>query len=1304
MTTTNMANKIDIEENKIDLEKINKYNQYNMANKMELKKIDFEKSSTNNEKINMASEKQFKTFSTNNINKMELNSGKKKIDFKKLKVNPTITSNTKMTSQTTINKIENKIDFEKSSTSQLKMTMDNQNKKIEKKIDFENQSTSQLKMTMNKNCKKMTNFGEDFYYNIVCREKAIELKKVDKYTSPCHWAMNTREEGEFTIKYDKEAKGAKTYTSYGNMTYKKLVKIAWKCNNHLFEILHTNQPRKMYFDIDKRYESEEDNMIVFKLINKLVKRTIDIDMTKEDVAVCYGEGIKNNYKKVSWHIVVNGYFFKDLPEQQKFMNYLQYVITLEEEYEPLRNGVMDFNVYKQSQAFKLPYQSKAFGNIIQEPYNEDHTLQDFLLTNYDNEDYYDVSKFEEVNIKKKKVKGANGKMISLDFNEATIIQSYVNHIGKDYKMGNVRGQKKDGLSYYLNSIVNNRGSCRCGQSCGKVVKRVVGYCVSNITKNSEEGFELYSNWINYTNEMSKEKEREEFMKNSTTKGYGWKMLYNLASIYNKNMSKNDSIYDTLFNDTPSYDCETKTINSRYIECEEFSMKQIVNDYDIINIKSPMGTGKSYSLKQIFKRYKSIVYFSCKRAFATSMEADFKEFGFTNYIDIQNKSDIIDCDKIICSVESIHYCRDKYDLVIIDESESICDNMTGQMFKKNKPIEGATSIYNMIKDSRKVMIMDAYLSTRSFDMIKDIYKEDIVDKRCYYLKNDFKYEQRNLIEVDSKGRFVDMIVDKVKNGKRVAVVCGSKKLNEEIVKELLKIISKDELKRYDNRNKLNLDINVNEEWATCKALLYTPTITAGISYDNKANLFDNLFIYCVNKGSCHFRDTIQAHKRVRDFTSKDVVIMINDKFRGHNLDIMPLTKEGVIEIEDKYKAQLFGSETKTLKTMDKLDWIYNINIHNLLEFNISSVLLKGFAMKYLTCENIIKTESHTDLETLEIEDEEWKWDDIEDIRNSEKEDIEERLNDKSGSAEIVNDEEYKQFIKFNLKHSHIKPECMGAGIEYFNEFYYLAQQRSKASEVRNFKRMLFEIKYDFNKFNEWKSYIKQETNMPIEYYDMKVKRYEHLMKFFNKLGFIKGDSIDIDNEFSGKDFEKLIEDYENIDVKALNTMLTDGYIRITKKDTFSTLNTKQIKGIFNQLLKDEFNMEVSSKGLKYVKGEDGKRKKLTIMGVSNATQSINKKKDSEEEIKAKEMYNKKWSNNKYNPFNFFTTNTTENEDEEQVYDISEWCEDSDNEEMNEELDCDFNDSEDISEEEVIEPPSPEPKKKRIIIKKKVATNS
>tara|TARA_R110002153_G_scaffold274315_1_gene448467 strand:+ start:7692 stop:11483 length:3792 start_codon:yes stop_codon:yes gene_type:complete len=1235
MSTINST--IFIEEDKIDIKNIKNNNQLN-SNK---KKIDLDNISTNKEQLKMNSEKQFKPISTNNNkNKMELNS-------------------------------------------------------IKKKIDFENISTNKEQITMNKNCKTMKNFNEDFYYNIVAREKAIELKKTNQYTSPCHWAMDNREEGEFTIKYDKEAQGAKTYTSYGNLTYKKLERISWKTNNHLFEIINKTQPRKMYFDIDKRFESEEDNMIVFKLINKLVKRTIEIDMKKADVAVCFGEGLKNNYKKVSWHIIVNGLFFKNLEDQQKFMNYLQYVITLEEEYEPLRNGVMDFNVYKQSQAFKLPYQSKAFGNIIQEPYNEDHTLKDFLLTNYNEEDYYDVSKFEEVNITKKKVRGANGKMITLDFNEATIIQSYKNSFSKDFHLGNVEGEKKDGLSYYLNSIPNN-------SKVPKFVFNTIGYCISNITKNSEEGLTLWAKWTCGFKQVKESDLREMYEKHSTTNGYGWKMLYNLASIHNKNMTKNESIYSTLFNDTPSYECETNTINSRYIECEQFNMREIVRDYDIINIKSPMGTGKSYSLKQIFKKYKSIVYFSCKRAFATSMEADFKEFGFKNYIDIENKTNIIDYEKIICSVESIHYCRDKYDLVIIDESESICDNMTGQMFKKNKPIEGATNIYDMIKNSNKVMVMDAYLSSRSFDMIKDIYKEDITNKKCYYLKNDFKYSKRNLIEVDSKGRFVDMIVDKVKNNKRVVVVCGSKKLNEEIVKRLKPLMKENELKRYDNRNKLNLDINVNEEWKGAKALLYTPTITAGISYDNKMALFDNLFIYCVNKGSCHFRDTIQAHKRVRDFTSKDVVVMINDKFRGHNLDIMPLTKEGVIEIEDKYKAQLFGSDTKTLKTMDKLDWIYNINIHNLLEFNISSVLLKGFAMKYLTCENIIQSETHNDIETLEIEDDEWKWDEIEDIRNEEHQNIVDRLNDKSGSAEIVNDDEYKQFIKFNLKHSHIKPECLGEGIEYFNEFYYLAQQRNKASEVRNFKRMLFEIKYDFNKFNEWKSYIKQQTNMPIEYYDMKVKRYEHLMKFFNKLGFIKGDKIDIDNEFSGKDFEKLIEDYKDIDVKALNTMLTDGYIRITKKDNFSTLNTKQIKGIFNQLLKDEFNLEVSSKGLKYVKGEDGKRKKLTIMGVSNATQSINKGKDTASEILAKEMYNNKWSNNKYNPFNFFTTNTEIDEEEEQVYDINEWQEDSEDEEANEELDCDFNDSEDISEEEA--PPTPPPKVKKIIIKKKIGSQN
>ena len=119
------------------------------------------------------------------------------------------------------------------------------------------------------------------------------------------------------------------------------------------------------------------------------------------------------------------------------------------------------------------------------------------------------------------------------------------------------------------------------------------------------------------------------------------------------------------------------------------------------------------------KYPSICYFSCKQAFASSMINDFEKYGFVNYLSEPNKDAIKNYDRIICSVESIWCCRDKYDIVIIDESESICDNLMGEMYMKNKPIMCAKKMKEMIKNSANIMIMDAYLTTRSFDMIKDI---------------------------------------------------------------------------------------------------------------------------------------------------------------------------------------------------------------------------------------------------------------------------------------------------------------------------------------------------------------------------------------------------------------------------------------------------------------------------------------------------------------------------------------------------------------------------------------------------------
>lgn len=1098
------------------------------------------------------------------------------------------------------------------------------------------------------NCKSASILGVKMFYNVSKMKESKELKKEGKYISPLISASDLKKENEICLKHDVE-KGGKIHCKYGNMDYDKLNEI-WKTNNHLYEIIPINHYHKLYFDIDKRFESNENDENILKCIFTLVKDVLKIDI-QNDSCVSFGRGEKQGYLKTSYHIIVNnGLYFKNVDDTKKIISLLKYNVITNDKYHLLRDGILDFNVYGKNQAFKMPYQSKAFQNIIQKPLDENLPLSSFLLTHIiDNPKFYDVSNYEEVNINKKIIKTACGRKMKIEFDQAVIFKEYFSCFPKDFKL-KIEGEKKDGLPYYLNSIPNN-------SKVSMSIFKMVGFCISNITKNSQEGLDLYTSWTKgYDKTITSKLLEPHYFTNSITKGYGWKTLYNLSRIFNKNMDNNTSIFDSLFIDEPTFKCTNQEINNRYIENENFSLLDTINNYDIISIKSPMGTGKSWSLKKIFShtkekekigmkkylnieepifsnedlKYKSICYYSCKRAFSASMIHEFKNFGFTNYLDIENKQNIVDHERIICSVESIQYCRDNYDLIIIDESESICDNLMGQMFLKNKPIEGATKIYDMIKNSKKVLLMDAYLSSRSYNFIKDIYQDDINNKKCFFLKNNFKYPKRDYVECD-KSAFIKQITKLLGEKKRCAVVCGSKMLSDMIIEDNKNF----NIKSYNTKNPLKLNSNVNDEWSTCDLLVYTPTITAGISYDNLDAQFDNLFIYSSNKGSCHFRDTIQAHKRVRNFNSNVIYLCINDKFRGHPLDIMPLTFDEVEEIENKYKLQLFGDEGKTLKHFEKLSYIYNINIHNKLEFNISSICLNGFSKRYLYEENIHPLGSIIDLENIDLDVEEWNFDEIKNITPIEHEKIKNALSSMRIDKPIIDDEQIKEFNKYNYQNEQIKDEIeTKVKREFFNKYYSESLERKKLRSVRSFKQMLSDIKYDFEKFNEWRIEKGggEDAQLPIEMYDLKLKRYEHLINFFNKLGFIENQKINIDKSFYGEDFKKFIDDYKTIDVKALNTMMNEKYIRISKKDeTQKELNTKQIKGIFNNLLMDEFGCEISNNGLKYIK-INGKTKKLTKMIIRNYCKKPNKsngltKFECDEDIKI-------FGSSEYNRFNIY----------------------------------------------------------------------
>jgi hypothetical protein len=946
-------------------------------------------------------------------------------------------------------------------------------------------------------------------------------------------------------------------------------------------------------------------------------------------------------------------------------------------YRVLRKGenakeILDFAVYKSQQVFKLPFQTKAKSSntIVQYPESgKAHKLEDFLLTHTAGAGrMYDTSHLPEPQqvIQKISCPSAKTKRIDVNWEEGMILQSLRDKIGEDYKSPMAQekkpmGNSMEALRYYVKSIPNPCASCSCGQGAGRKVKSAVGYCISRITKNSDEGFEIYWDWLN-NEKLSYEKEKSLFQKNRTDYGYSWGFLYKLALMYNPRVGGGyNDVLDQLFNDKETFPVQSQVINSKYIEHEHFSLEKCLDKNKVVFIKSPMGTGKSYTFRQIFEghRYKSVCYLSCKRAFASSMSSEFEAYGFVNYDDVFNKDEIKDKNRIICSVESAHYLRSAYDLVVIDESESICDNLTGGMIQKNNPVGNITSIHSIIKHSGKVVVMDAYLTTRSFDMIRMIKEKKI--EHSFYLKNTYQFDPR-FARVFSgkncKSKFNATLKRKLQDGKRCVVVMGGKAYSEAIEEMLKQEGITYTLHNSTERNRLPPNADVNQMWSGSQCLIYTPTITAGISYTNPDWVFDNLFIYCVNAGSCHIRDTIQAHRRVRHFASKDVYVCINDCYRGHESSSMPMVKKECEEFYSNYKTLLYGVEVNELKTQSETAWVYPIFIHNKIEVNISKILCKKLMMRYLKCENIRVLNDSDSEDELALSNTETKFefDELRRLTSSEYADLDARVKDTSYDKEHLSDDEWGEYIKMNYGLNHINPDSTeDTRKKFFDNYYSDPQTRRQFRNIRAFMKTWEDSKMKWDEFVKTDAFTRDEEN-PVELRSADLKRTSLIAKFFEHTKLLSnGEPVYqcVNREFWMDELNSMREWCNDVNlVPSINNLLSNHKIRPPNKikDT-----PKGIKAIFENLLKEHWGMELESSDKQVYVEKDGKKKKtrktkckVVMMAQGEVEQS--EEQPNEEKNGAMDIKNGVDRQDPvFHPFNVFRHNYTSSDGEEIVND-------------------------------------------------------
>ena len=338
------------------------------------------------------------------------------------------------------------------------------------------------------------------------------------------------------------------------------------------------------------------------------------------------------------------------------------------------------------------------------------------------------------------------------------------------------------------------------------------------------------------------------------------------------------------------------------------------EHKALCIASHCGSGKTHVLQEeIIDRYDRVLFLSHRRTFAADICRRFD--GVRNYLEYDYKTydDMRNTDKLIISVESLHklFIKEgevirkfkRYDLIVIDESESIISQFYSPTVSKNV---NSTLNFNVffhkfvLRTARKIVALDAHLDAKTMGLLKEFkplsiknnYHSKMLKRICILKDKRTKMVHRK--NLDDNGE-VTIGVPKYnsKDHERYFLKQIEKALNKDfkVVVPTLSATFGDTCKRYvqgifgdkksvifhradgdDTNDVMFDDINGKAGWVTADLLIYSPKVTAGVDFS--LDHFDCMFAYITN--TADQESFVQMIGRVRKLKQLDVLCLVDPK--------------------------------------------------------------------------------------------------------------------------------------------------------------------------------------------------------------------------------------------------------------------------------------------------------------------------------------------------------------------------------------------------------------------------------------------
>jgi hypothetical protein len=674
-------------------------------------------------------------------------------------------------------------------------------------------------------------------------------------------------------------------------TYMNSLKSNDKC---LYEVIHNDNKVKLYLDIDikkdennikNKYEARQLIKNIIKLFEDELNKYIDNPKFKWNVYKSHSDN------KYSYHILLIGYYFENSKIIKDF---------IESEIKPNCNedilNVLDVSVYRANGygLFRLPgSRKKSLTSKSNPQLQKDKKFEQpdkyyfyemfiqYIDDNYTKINYQAKPKPKTTNIiKPLKLTNVNSNSkIEENIDKDEIIQ-LLNHLDKD---------RCNNYNDWFN-VISTINVC-----LGKDGYELAKQWSKNSNKYDDNTFDGYWNNPNTNNDIYtlrnmvkkddnpfysktyESAEMDNFIIPNDNKQPPTKLKKDYNDIINNAVNKlfnNNSNIFKQFDDNVKYD----EYNEQYV-------KPLDTNADVIFLKSPLGTGKSYQIREYLKQpentTKSVLYLSARILYGFNLYSELinTNLGFTLYKDIINKNEWLNQKRFICSIESLRHLNNKqYDIVILDEIETLICNLNSNILTDK--IHTCNVFASIINKAKNVIITDAFLDKSKY-IIQSILGNSFYNKYIIYYNNTFKPKQckvnmfryhKNL----KKSLFFDnLIYQFLDNNKKICFVCSDKSIINDMQTKLKK-------RNYnvltytsdtDDQRKKNELTNINKYWSNIDIVIYNSSITCGVNFDID-NQFDNLFIY--SSSICSLvRDVFQSSKRVRHFKDNTIYACLND---------------------------------------------------------------------------------------------------------------------------------------------------------------------------------------------------------------------------------------------------------------------------------------------------------------------------------------------------------------------------------------------------------------------------------------------